>query len=198
MLTYLSIIISKSNRLIMKRFHYLFTITTLLVLVLLVSFSCNKSDKTNDRLAKQTEVPTSGKPALAPVINQTQLQELSKFNPSSVSSEIKYRSTDEVYGSSSDRSYAYNECNKTKITYFLYGGTSEDKTSGRWFCRKILQWDVSSHAWKTFFDDGIQYFSSISDDVTLKKGSWYYTIQWVWDPTAKTWIKFNADLLVQI
>lgn len=80
----------------------------------------------------------------------------------------------------------------------MYGGTSEDKTSGRWFCRKILKWDTSSHAWKTFFDDGIQYFSQISDDIALQKGSWYYTLQWVWDPAAKTWIKFNADLLVQI
>lgn len=182
----------------MKRFHYKFTFSILLVLVMIVNYSCNKSDKTSDKLAKRTEVPTTGKPAAAPVIDESQMQELKKFNPSAGGSEIKYRSTDEVFGSSSDRSYAYNECNDTKITYFIYGGASEDKTSGRWFCRKILQWDVSSHAWKTFFDDGIQYFSSISEDITLQKGSWYYTMQWVWDPAAKTWIKFNADLLVQI
>jgi len=182
----------------MKRIYYALAITTLLILLQFVSYSCRKTEKTNDQLAKQTEVPTTGKPAVLPVVDETQMQELSKFNPSSGSSEIKYRSTDEVFGSSSDRSYAYNECNNTKITYFLYGGTSEDETSGRWFCRKVLQWDASSHAWKTFFDQGIQYFSRISDDVTLQKGSWYYTMQWVWDPTAKTWIKFNADLLVQV
>lgn len=182
----------------MKRLHYAFTIASLLLLVMLVGYSCNKFDKSSEKLVKQAEVPTSVKPAMVPVIDQTQLQTLNGFNPSSSSSDIKYKSTDEVYGSSSDRSYAYNECNNTKITYFIYGGNSEEKTSGRWFCRKILKWDASSRAWKTFFDDGIQYYSRISDDVTLQKGSWYYTIQWVWDPTAKTWIKFNADLLVQV
>jgi len=182
----------------MKRSLYSLAIPTLLVLVLTVSLSCNKSDKANDRLGQKTEAPTCAKPSVSPVIDETQMQALNKINPTANSSEIKYRSTDEVFGSSSDRSYVYNECSNTKITYFIYGGNSEDKTSGRWFCRKILQWDASSHAWKTFFDDGIQYFSSISDDVTLQKGSWYYTLQWVWDPAAKTWIKFNADLLVQI
>lgn len=182
----------------MKRFNYSLVIPMLLVLVLTLNYSCNKSDKSNDRIARKAEVPTCVKPSVAPVIEKSQMEALNKLNPTANSSEIKYRSTDEVFGSSSDRSYAYNECNNAKITYFMYGGTSEDKTSGRWFCRKILQWDASSHAWKTFFDDGIQYFSSISDDIALKKGSWYYTLQWVWDPEAKTWIKFNADLLVQI
>lgn len=182
----------------MKRFNYAFLFPIILVLVLIVNYSCNKSDKTNDRLAKKAEVPTTEKPATAPVIEETQMQQLNKFNPTTGNNGIKYRSTDEVFGSTSERSYVYNECSNTKITYFMYGGISEDKTSGRWFYRKILQWDASSHAWKTFFDDGIQYFSQISDDITLKKGSWYYTVQWVWDPTAKTWIKFNADLLVQI
>lgn len=182
----------------MKRFHSAFTFKSLLILLLFVSYSCNKSDKTNDQLTKQTEVPTTEKPAVAPVINETQLLALNNFSPASGSSEIKYRSTDEVYGSSSDRSYAYNEFSQTKISYFLYGGNSEEMMSGRWFSRKILKWDASSQAWKTFFDDGIQYFTRISDDVPLQKGSWYYTLQWVWDPVAKTWIKFNADLLVQV
>lgn len=182
----------------MKRFHNIFAITTLQVLVLLFSYSCENSEKAQDQIAMQTEVPTTSKPTVVPVINETTLQELNKFNPSLRSSDIKYRSTDEVFGTSSERSYVSNECNNTKITYFLYGGSSEENTSGRWFCRKILQWDASSHAWKTFFDDGIQYFSHISDNVTLQKGSWYCTMQWVWDPAAKIWIKFNADLLVQI
>jgi hypothetical protein len=183
---------------LMNRTLYTLAIATLLLFVLSVSPSCNKVDKTNERIVKVSEVPTSGKPSLVPVIDETQLQALNEFNPSSGSSEKKYKSTDEVYGSLSERSYAFNECSNTKITYFMYGGISEDKTSGRWFCRKILKWDASSHAWKTFFDDGIQYYSSISDDITLQKGSWYYTLQWVWDPAAKSWIKFNADLLVQV
>lgn len=182
----------------MKRLHNSFSFTALLLLILLVSYSCNKQEQISDRSIIQTDVPTSGKPAVAPIIDKAQMQTLTEFNPLSGSSEIKYRNTDEVLGRSSDRSYVSNECNNTKITYFLYGGNSEEKTSGRWFCRKIFQWDVSSHAWKTFFDEGIQYFSRISDNVTLQKGSWYHTMQWVWDPSAKAWIKFDADLLVQI
>lgn len=182
----------------MKQSRYTFAFAILMALVLSVSYSCSKFDKTTEKSIKVAEVPTSGKPSIVPVIEKTQLQTLNEFNPSSAGRGIRYKSTDEVYGSSSERSYAYNECNNSKISYFIYGGNSEEKTSGRWFCRKILKWDASSRAWKTFFDDGIQYFSHVSDNVTLQKGSWYYTLQWVWDPVAKTWIKFNADLLVQV
>jgi hypothetical protein len=182
----------------MKNYYTLFTHTTFLTLVLFIGYSCNNSEKIVDQFSKKKEVPTTMKPAEAPKMDEIQMVSLKKFNPSSCGSEMKYRSTDEVFGILSDRSYAYNECNNAKITYFLYGGNSEEHKSGRWFCRKILKWDVPSRAWKTFFDDGIQYYSNLSDDVALQKGSWYYTLQWVWDPAAKSWIKFNANLLVQI
>jgi hypothetical protein len=182
----------------MKCFHSILSATALLAIVLVICTSCSKWDSKSDQPTKVTSVPTSGKPALSPAITDDQMLVLNKFNPAKSENDVKYHNTDEVFGTSSDRSYVYNEINNNKISYTIYGGSSEEQISGRWFSRKILQWDGGTHTWKTFFDDGVQYFSHISDDITLQSGSWYYTVQWVWDPSANKWIKFDADLLVHV
>ena len=166
--------------------------------MLIIGTSCSKSDKKGDQPSKVAATPTTSKPTLSPTIPESQMLELNKFNPAESENDVKFRSTDEVFGTTSDRSYAYNELNSNKISYNIYGGTSEDQMSGRWFSRKILQWDGGTRTWKTFFDDGIQYFSRVSDDISLQSGSWYYTVQWVWDPAGNKWIKFDADLLIHV
>lgn len=180
----------------MKSLHTLFNITALLALLLLLSASCTKTEKPTDQPAITVLTPATGKPELLPAIPESQMMVLNKFNPATIESDLKFHNTDEVYGTDNDRSYAYIEMKSSKITYNIYGGASEDQVSGRWFSRKILQWDGEKHTWKTFFDDGTQYFSRLSDVVSLQAGEWYYTIQWVWDPAGNKWIKFDADLLV--
>lgn len=182
----------------MKCMRSVLSTTAVVAIVLTLSTSCSKFDKKADQPTKVAATPTSSKPMLSPSIPESQMLVLNKFNPAESESDVKYRNTDEVFGTTSDRSYAYNEFNSDKISYIIYGGTSEDQTSGRWFSRKILQWDGGSRTWKTFFDDGIQYFSRVSDDISLQSGSWYYTVQWVWDPAANKWIKFDADLLIHV
>jgi hypothetical protein len=169
---------------------------TLLALIVVLGTSCRKSDKISEQPSPALVTPTSAKPELLPAIPETQMLVMNKFNPATYENDIKLHNTDEVYGTTNDRSYAYIEINSNKIRYNIYGGASEDQVSGRWFNRKILQWDSETHSWKTFFDDGTKYFSRISDDISLETGSWYYTVQWVWDPAGNKWIKFDADLLI--
>jgi len=180
----------------MKSKSSFFSTIALLMVVLVIGASCRKSDKIADQPSIAVLTPTISKPALLPAIPESQMLVLNKFNPATSESDIKLHNTDEVYGTINDRSYAYIEINSNKIKYNIYGGASEDQASGRWFSRKILRWDGTTRTWKTFFDDGTQYYSRLSDDVTLQSGSWYYSIQWVWDPAGNKWIKFDADLLV--
>jgi hypothetical protein len=182
----------------MKFMYSVFTTTALVSLLLVTGTSCSKFDKKADQPSKIAATPTTSKPGLSPTIPESQMLVLNKFNPAESESDVKYRSTDEVFGTGSDRSYAYNEFTSNKISYDIYGGSSQDQTSGRWFSRKILQWDGGTHTWKTFFDDGVQFFSRVSDDISLQSGKWYYTVQWVWDPAANKWIKFDADLLIHV
>lgn len=166
------------------------------VLLLLAATSCRKAEPYEVKTTKVASVPTTTKPDLAPSISEEEMQYLNTFVSGVAVGRMKIRSTDEVYGATSERSYACNEFNHNRIVYYIYGGKSDSEIAGRWFNRSILQWDAGSHTWKVFFNDGVQYFSRLADDVALNPDTWYITLQWVWDPTIKKWIKFNTDLLV--
>ena len=165
-------------------------------LLFLAAASCRKADPYVVQTTKLASAPTTTKPALPPTISATDMKYLNSFISEAAVGSMKIRSTDEVFGTASERSYAYNEFNYNRIVFFMYGGKNENETAGRWFSRSILQWDATSHTWKVFFNDGIQYFSLLSDDIRLTPDAWYYTLQWVWDDPSQQWIKFNVDLLV--
>lgn len=165
-------------------------------LLFLVATSCRKAEPYEVETTKIASVPTTIKPALPPSISAPDMQFLNTFESEAAAGSMKIRSTDEVFASASDRSYAYNEFNYNRIVYYLYGGKNDNETAGRWFSRSILQWDAGSHSWKVFFNDGIQYYSLLTDEIPLPPDTWYYTLQWVWDPAAKKWLKFDVNLLV--
>jgi len=168
----------------------------LLALLFIAGTSCRKAEPYEIQVTKVASLPNTVKPQLPPVIPSSDLQVLNKFNPLGGESDVKIRSTDEVFGTASDRSFAYNEFNNNSIVYYMYGGNTDEQLAGRWFSRIILQWDAGSHSWKVFYNDGVQYFSRISDEITLAPDAWYYTLQWVWDDAGSKWIKFDANLLV--
>lgn len=165
-------------------------------LLFLAATSCRKVEPYAVQTNKITSVPNTGKPALPPSISSADMQFLNTFKSANAAGSMKTRSTDEVFASASERSYAYNEFDFNRIVYYLYGGKNDNETAGRWFSRIILQWDAGSHTWKVFFNDGVQYYSLLTDEIALTPDAWYYTLQWVWDPAARKWLKFNVNLLV--
>lgn len=174
----------------------LLKIIPLVAMLFLAVTSCRKAEPYVVKNSKVASIPTTTKPALPPSISSADMQNLNTFASEAVVSKMKTRNTDEVFGTESDRSYAYNEFDNNRIVYYIYGGKNDNEIAGRWFSRSILQWDAGSHTWKVFFNDGVQYFSRLSDDIPLNPDAWYITLQWVWDPAAQKWIKFDADLLV--
>lgn len=167
-----------------------------LVAVFSIITSCSKNGN-QDSLASQNvqiEQPAE-KPGKLPQIDEMDMKRLNQFDPAKVTSEIITRNSAEVYTGDNSRAFAYNEVRNDAVTCLIYGGVSEDKKCPKWFSQKILQWDASSHQWKTYFDSGVKFNSVISEDHKVTAGAWYYTLQWVWDPTANNWIKFDADLL---
>jgi hypothetical protein len=166
------------------------------VLLFLAATSCRKAEPYVVQTYKVTSVPNTTKPALPPSISATDMQFLNTFVSETAVGSMKIRSTDEVFATSNNRSYAYNEFNFNRIVYYIYGGKNENENTGRWFSRSILQWDPGSHTWKVFFNDGVQYYSLLTEDIPLKPDAWYYTLQWVWDPAVEKWINFKVNLLV--
>ncbi len=163
---------------------------------LLILASCSKSNSQESAVSQpaQVEQPAE-KPGKVPQITEQDMAKLNQFDPSKVSSDIVLKNSAEVYTSDNSRAFAFNEVQKNAVSCLIYGGVSEDKKCPKWFSQKILQWDAATKQWKTYFDSGIKYNSVIAEDHKVAAGSWYYTIQWVWDPTANDWIKFDADLL---
>jgi hypothetical protein len=180
----------------MKRINQFILAIAFPAFLLISGISCRKSDPYDISPSKISSTPKSSKRLIPPIINAEEMKVLRQFNPAAPDISLTLRGTDEIYSLSNERSYAYNEYNDQRIVYYMYGGTSGNQITGRWFNRKILQWDEATHNWRIFFDDGIQYFSSMTDQIEIPSGYWYYTLQWVWDPVNKKWIKFDADLLV--
>lgn len=163
---------------------------------LIIISSCSKSGNQDTTATQSIQVEQpADKPGKAPQIAEQDMVRLNQFDPAKVSSDITMKNSAEVYTGDNSRAFAYNEVRNDAVTCLIYGGISEDKKCPKWFSQKILQWDASSHQWKTYFDSGVKYNSVIAEDHKVTAGSWYYTVQWVWDPTANDWIKFDADLL---
>ncbi|HOW32524.1 MAG TPA: hypothetical protein PLP88_13245 [Bacteroidales bacterium] len=163
---------------------------------LLAMSACSKSGNQESTVSQsvQVEAPAE-KPGKTPQITEQDMTRLNQFDPTKVSSEIIMKNSAEVYTGDNSRAFAFNEVQNNAVTCLIYGGISEDKKCPKWFSQKILQWDPASRQWKTYFDSGVKYNSVIAEDHKVAAGSWYYTVQWVWDPSANDWIKFDADLL---
>lgn len=167
-----------------------------LALLFLAATSCRKAEPYEVKTTKVASAPATTKPTLSPSISATDMQYLNTFVAEAAIGSMKIRSTDDVLGTTNERSYAYNEFNHNRIVYYIYGGNNDNEMAGRWFSRTILQWEAGSRTWKVFFNDGVQYYSRLSDEIQLPPDNWYFTLQWVWDEAGKQWIKFDVNLLV--
>jgi hypothetical protein len=177
----------KINRL--KTFVYVFAGLTIIT-------ACSKGGNQEATVSQPEQIAQPAeKPGKLPQIDEQDMAKLSQFDPSKLNSEILTKNSAEVYTGDNGRAFAYNEVRNNAVSCLIYGGVSEDKKTPKWFSQKILQWDAGSHQWKTYFDSGVKYNSVIAEDHKVTAGSWYYTVQWVWDPTSNNWIKFDADLL---
>ena len=164
-----------------------------------VIFSACSGGKTQEKQTTQvvtTEKPTE-QPHKLPEFNSEELEFLKAFNPLNLSVSTISKNSSEVYTSDNYRAFAFNEYTEGKIITYMYGGNSEENKQGRWFCEKVMQWDPSTQAWKDVFDSGMYFDSSLNKDIPLTGRTWYYTAQWVWDPLAKEWLKFDTNLLFQ-
>lgn len=163
---------------------------------LIIITACSKNVKQETAVSQPSQIEQPAeKPGKLPQIDEQDMARLNQFDPAKVTSEITTKNSAEVYTGDNSRAFAYNEVRADAISCLIYGGVSEDQKCPKWFSQKILQWDPATHQWKTYFDSGIKFNSVIAEDHKVTSGSWYYTMQWVWDPTSNDWIKFDADLL---
>jgi hypothetical protein len=182
-----------------KRYR-IFVIGTVILMAfyafLLFACSSGNSQVRDTKAAGIKEKPTE-QPHKLPELNSDDQKLLSEFSPKNPTIDLLMKNSAEVYTSDNFRAYAYNEVMEGKLVSYMYGGSSEENQHCRWFCQRVFQWDPSSKKWQPIFDSGLNFSASITKDITLKNQAWYYTAQWVWDPLAKEWLKFDSNLLFQ-